>query len=162
MSTSNLRFFLIVMTLALMTISCSREDYDVIPDVYVDFMVDLRHDPYFFNFSSVPGNSIYISPATNNLGIKAAGFDGNGIILYNAGEGEYYAYDRTCPHCYTGDPSRSVAVEIDGVFALCPHCNTNYQLLSGSPVSGPGKYPLKPYRTSLTTMGLLHVWNKGR
>ena len=159
MSGSNLRFFFIFAPLLLLTMSCDRDNYDVIPDVYVDFYVDLQSDVYFFDFVSAIGNSIYVSSATNNWGIRSAGYDGNGIILYHAQPDEYYAYDRTCPHCFVAD-SISKAVNIDGIYAVCPRCSTNYFLSSyGQPFTGPSQYPLKNYRTGIYGNSL-HVWNK--
>jgi nitrite reductase/ring-hydroxylating ferredoxin subunit len=158
MSVSNLKFFLIILLTPLISLSCDREKNDVIPDVYTDFYVDLVSDPYFFDVASALGNSVYVSSSTNNWGIKSAGYDGNGIIVYHSLPDEYNAYDRTCPHCYTVN-SLSKAVTIDGVYAVCPQCSTNYALPSfGAPSSGPGQYPLKNYKTAISGQ-YLHVWN---
>jgi nitrite reductase/ring-hydroxylating ferredoxin subunit len=159
MSVSNLRFFFIFALILFFASSCERAKYDVIPDVYVDFYVDLQSDIYFFDFVSAIGNSIYVSAETNNWGPKSAGYDGNGIILFHAQPEEYNAYDRTCPHCYANE-SLSIAVNIDGIIAVCPQCSTNYFLSSfGQPFSGPSQYPLKNYHTGIFSQ-YLHVWNK--
>jgi len=100
MSVSNLRIFLLIALLLMAAVSCERDKNDVIPDVYVDFYVDLRSDVYFFDFVSTITSSVYISASTNNWGPRAAGYDGNGIILYHADWDMFYAYDRTCPHCF--------------------------------------------------------------
>jgi nitrite reductase/ring-hydroxylating ferredoxin subunit len=158
MSVSNLKNFLIISLVLLLSVSCDKEKNDVIPDVVIDFHVDLVSDPYFFDLASALGNSVYVSSATNNLGIKAAGYDGNGIIIYHSLPDEYSAFDRTCPHCYVVS-SLSKAVNIDGIYAVCPQCATNYALPSfGAPSSGPGQYPLKNYRAELAGQ-YLHVWN---
>jgi nitrite reductase/ring-hydroxylating ferredoxin subunit len=158
MSVSNLKIFLIISLILVLSTSCNKEKNDVIPDVYTDFYVDLVSDPYFFDLASALGNSVYVSSATNNWGIKSAGYDGNGIIIYHSLPDEYYAYDRTCPNCYVVN-SLSKAVNIDGVYAVCPQCSTNYALPSfGAPSSGPGQYPLKNYKAVLSGQ-YLHVWN---
>ena len=49
---------------ALIPYSCENEKNDVIPDVYVDFTMDLN-DIEFVNLSSVFG-SVYVNANTNN------------------------------------------------------------------------------------------------
>ena len=158
MSVSNLKIFLIISLILSLSVSCDKEKNDVIPDVYTDFYVDLVSDPYFFDLASAIGSSVYVSSATNNWGIKSAGYGGNGIIIYHSMPDEYNAFDRTCPNCYVVN-SLSKAVNIDGIYAVCPQCSTNYALPSfGTPSSGPGQYPLKNYNAVLSGQ-FLHVWN---
>ncbi|MFN2336196.1 MAG: hypothetical protein ABR560_04440 [Bacteroidales bacterium] len=159
MSGSNVKIFFIITAALLLTMSCEREKNEVIPDMYVDFYVDLVFDPYFYELVSALGNSAYVSSSTNNWGYKSAGYDGNGIILYHGQPDEYNAYDRTCPHCYAVN-GLSRAVNIDGIYALCPECATSYALPSfGVPALGPGQYPLKNYRAQISGQ-YLHVWNR--
>ncbi len=160
MSGSNLRLFFIISALLLITLSCNKEKNNVIPNVYVDFYVDLKSDPYFFDLVSAITNSTYVSASTNNWGIKSAGYDGNGIIIYHADDYEYYAYDRTCPHCFATS-QLSKAVNIDFLFAVCPECGTNYALpgLGVPTAAGPGQYQLKQYRAAISGQSL-HVWNR--
>ena len=160
MSVSNLRIFLLFTLVALPLISCDRDKNDVIPDITVDFTITFS-DPEFFDLFYSPGTSVLISSAHRHLGLVTAGFDGNGIIVYNTGlQGfEYGAFDRTCPHCYANDDV-SVAVNVDGVYAICPRCSTNYALGgSGLPQSGPGQYYLKNYHTSFTGYSV-RIWNR--
>ncbi len=139
-----LRFFLIITLLFISLNSCKKSKNDVIPDVYVDFTLNLN-DPQFINLNSALQSAI-IDSKTNNYGSSAAGFDGNGIILFNYVD-QFYAYDRTCPHDYVVN-GLSVKVNIvDGIYAECPNCHTRYLLASGgTPSSGIGRYPLKNYR----------------
>jgi hypothetical protein len=141
----------------LITTSCRKYE-DVIPDTCVSFEIDLVYDPLFYDLSAGGGNSVIVTSATNNWGVCAAGYDNNGIIVYNSGDG-YFAYDRTCPYCYKVGGT-SVAVKIDGVDAVCPLCGTIYLLPSyGTPTSaGPGQYMLKNYRTRFSGY-YIRVWN---
>ncbi len=137
--------------------SCGKYE-NVIPDTCVDFTINFG-DPEFFNLLAA-GNSVVVTKSTfNNL--CSAGFGDNGIIVYNSGE-DYYAYDRTCPYCYKVG-GLSIAVVIDGIYAVCPECKTNYALPSfGTPTkAGPGQYMLKNYRTRLEGYNNLRVWNPG-
>jgi nitrite reductase/ring-hydroxylating ferredoxin subunit len=144
---SKIRFFFFLLAVIFVT-SCNKKN-DVIPDTYVNFTLNLN-DPEFINLSSF-GGSVTVDSHTNNWGRGAAGYNGNGIIIC-FGVDEFYAYDRTCPHDYVNN-ELSVKVEIDptnSTIAICPKCGTKYGLtIGGTPTSGPGRYPLKNYRTSL-------------
>jgi nitrite reductase/ring-hydroxylating ferredoxin subunit len=153
---SKIVIFLILLFSGISLISCKKNKNDVIPDVTVNFYIDLS-DPEFFNLNAI-GNADTVSSATNNLGLYAAGYDDNGIIVYRATLDEFYAYDRTCPHDYVLNGS-SVKVNVDFTIAVCPRCSTNYALSAfGTPISGPGKYPLKNYKTYFDGQSV-HVWN---
>lgn len=147
-------FFIAVISVFALS-SCDKAVNDVIPDVFVDFTIDLL-DPEFVNLSVI-GISDTIDASTNNWGYKSAGFDGNGIIIYS-GPNEYYAYDRTCPYDYAVN-SMSVKVKVDVSLAVCPHCGTKYEFYSGTPFSGPGKYSLKIYKTNFDSERYIRVWN---
>jgi nitrite reductase/ring-hydroxylating ferredoxin subunit len=155
---SKIAFFSITITLACLLYSCNKKN-DVIPDVYVDFTIDL-HDPEFSSLISM-GITDTVDSRTNNWGYRSSGYDYNGIIIYS-GVDEYYAYDRTCPHDYISNGT-SIKVLIDKsntTCAKCPVCKTTYALYGGGvPVSGPGRYPLKNYRTSFDGR-YIRVWNK--
>ena len=144
---SKIRFFLITMAFVLALSSCNKKN-DVIPDVYVNFDINLT-DVQFSNLN-VFGGSVAVDSRTNNWGIGAAGYNGNGIIICFGVE-EFYAYDRTCPHDYVVN-NLSIKVNIDptnSTIAICPKCGTKYGLtVGGTPASGIGRYPLKNYRTS--------------
>jgi len=160
MSGSNVKIFFIIAAALLLTMSCDREKNEVIPDITIDFTISFS-DPEFFDLYYSPGTSALLSSTHRHLGLGTGGYNGNGIIIYNTGlqDFEYSAYDRTCPHCYVTEGA-SIAVNIDGVYAVCPRCTTNYALgASGLPQSGPGQYYLKNYRTAFTGYSV-RVWNK--
>jgi nitrite reductase/ring-hydroxylating ferredoxin subunit len=151
---SKIRFFLFTIALAIPMVSCTKARNDVIPDVYVNFTLDIN-DPEFINLTAIGSDTV--DAKTNNWGSGAAGFDGNGIIIYNGGDA-FYAFDRTCPHDYEVN-GLSVKVRIDFTIATCPSCGTIYSLsASGTPASGAGRFPLKNYRTSFDGR-FLRVWN---
>jgi nitrite reductase/ring-hydroxylating ferredoxin subunit len=155
---SKISFFLIAIVLTISLSSCNKKN-DVIPDVTIDFRIDIN-DPEFTNLASFGGIAL-VNSETNNLGIYAAGYDGNGIIIFS-GVDEYYAYDRTCPHDYaTGVLSIKVNIDpTNSLNAICPKCNTNYALAAGgTPSKGVGRYPLKNYKTSFESGRYVHVWN---
>jgi nitrite reductase/ring-hydroxylating ferredoxin subunit len=151
---SKIAVFIFSIVCAIAVSSCTKAKNDVIPDVYVNFVIDLA-DPEFVNLTAIGSDTV--NAKTNNWGSGAAGFDGNGIIIFNGGDA-FYAFDRTCPHDYAVDGS-SVKVNVDFTIAVCPKCGTTYSLsASGTPASGVGKYPLKNYRTSFDGR-FVSVWN---
>ena len=121
-SDSKIRLFFITVALAITLGSCNKKN-DVIPNTYVNFTLDLN-DPEFVSLIGF-GGSIVVGSSTNNWGLGAAGYDGNGIIICS-GDEEFYAYDRTCPHDYVVN-SVSIKVNIDptnSMIAICPKCGT--------------------------------------
>ncbi len=82
----------------------------------------------------------------------------NGIVLYREADLVFYAYDRTC----TMFPEHNEAVlenpEFFGVFE-CPECESTFLLMNGAePNSGPARYPLVQYHTSIQG-DVLHIYN---
>lgn len=150
--------FFIVFFSTIVLISCGKANNDIIPYSPVDFTIDLL-DPEFVNLSVI-GISDTIDASTNNWGYRSAGYDGNGIIIYS-GPDAYYAYDRTCPHDFASN-GLSIKVSINQpAVAVCPQCGTQYALsVYGTPISGPGKYPLKNYKTSFDGDRYIRVWDE--
>ena len=68
------------MAFAVTLYSCRKNKNDVVPDVYIDFTLDL-FAPEFVHLYAL-GGSDTIDARTNNWGLNASGFDGNGIIIY--------------------------------------------------------------------------------
>lgn len=158
MKYSKLILFLIYSIWAgLISSSCEQPREHPIPDVYVSFSIDLYNDPEFFRLNT-QGASAVITSST--LGALSLGYLNNGIIIYNAGDGEFLAYDRTCPH----DLPESVALEVEAysVFATCPVCGSEYVFTSmGAPSYGsPSNWALKSYQAVFNpNTGILMVSN---
>ena len=143
---AKIRLLILSFALAALIISCNKKDNDVVPDTYVSFNMDISGDILFSDLNAI-GNSVIVTYRTNNWGYRSAGYDSNCIIIYRANLDQFYAYDRTCPYDYAAN-SKSVKVNVDFIQAICPSCSTAYSLPTGGiPISGPGKYPLKNYRT---------------
>lgn len=69
-----------------------------------------------------------------------------GIIIYRLDQATFMAYERTCPF----DPNEECArVDVDpSSFTLIDSCcMSRYNIIDGSPVSGPSPYALKQYFT---------------
>lgn len=121
---------------------CEKYAQHPIPDVYVNFTINILYDPEFIRLQA-QNNAIEITNST--IGVIALGFDNNGVVVYNGGD-EFYAYDRTCPYDYP----ESIIVDTDPTsgLATCPVCESIYVLPSrGAPTTdGPASFPLKEYK----------------
>ncbi|MDR2809239.1 MAG: (2Fe-2S)-binding protein [Tannerellaceae bacterium] len=131
--------------LALAISACDKTYTSGIPYSQVYLELDLT----FEDKDLIPLSAYKIYTAKNiNQHVEKAGF--GGVLVYHGLNGAatdaYYAFDTACPH----EANRSVTVEIDNehLHAVCPKCNSTYDLLYGlgNPVSGPAREQLKPYR----------------
>jgi len=136
-------------------LSCKTEDNQRVPDVYVDFAINLS-DP-MFNDLSVAGNSVVVD--ASYAGSASAGYDDHGIIVYRYSETEFFAFDRTCPFEEALD--QAVILQNTGdITPACPKCHSKYILPSyGYPTDdSPSRYPLRRYRTAFDGQ-IVHVYN---
>jgi nitrite reductase/ring-hydroxylating ferredoxin subunit len=155
-SSSKIRFFFISLTLLFIPLSCENKNNNVIPDVYVQFECRIYSDIIFWDLQNY-SSFVYVNYLTNNWGRYSAGYDSSGIIVYRSVD-DFYAYDRTCPHDYEIN-HKTVRINADFTQAVCPACSTVYSLAAGGqPISGPGRYPLKNYKTSFDG-STVRVWN---
>ncbi|MBP5708499.1 MAG: hypothetical protein J6W61_01880 [Bacteroidales bacterium] len=157
----NIRLLTFLITLLIITLtSCKPDKYDPIPNTAIRFTIDINNME--FNALQSLGGSVVITSATNNFGSRAAGFNHNGILVYRSLIDEFMAFDRTCPHCYATDKLSFIISTEDNasITAKCSHCETEYFLeYNGMPNSGPGKYYLKNYKTTLSNGRYLTVYN---
>ena len=76
-----------------------------------------NQDGYFLN-----GKYVLPFPVTDAYGY-------GGVVAYVDLYG-YSAYDLACPNC--ASKGRKTPCEIDGAYAVCPHCGEQYDLMSGT------------------------------
>ncbi|PIE84689.1 MAG: hypothetical protein CSA07_01105 [Bacteroidia bacterium] len=130
---ARLAILLALLCVGLLPACDDREEKSPVPHSYVNLVLPLNLPQYEqLNF---PG-SIYTC--------KDEGFQGRGIFVLHCPEGEgcFRAFDATCPRHL---PERPVTVELKGHEAVCPYCNTHYNLLNEG-VGGDGKYQLQRYK----------------
>jgi nitrite reductase/ring-hydroxylating ferredoxin subunit len=142
---SNLHYFFLFLLTLIGFSSCSKDtDLDkIVPYSRVQF-------EYLDNENKLGavGNSIYLNE--DDITTSSAGYKNHGIILVKLSEG-YAAFDATC----TNDVESEEHVEIDGAFAICPVCDSKFNILQGGfPFAGSAaRYQLKVYNTSSTSEG---------
>lgn len=102
----------------------------------ISFQASLNTDLPQFSSLNFAGNSVVV----RNQGIR-------GFVIYNFGNDQYSAFELSDPN---HAPNSCATMNIDGITATCP-CpddNNSYDIFSGQPKTGNGKYPMKPYRVS--------------
>lgn len=79
--------------------------------------------------------------ATNTSAMDAWGY--GGVLVYVSTFG-YTAYDLACPYC--AEHGKCVPCEVNAMFAECPECGEEYDLMSGSatPQKGRAHETLRP------------------
>lgn len=123
----------------LLAFSCGESEVLRIPyrQVYLD--LDLTFEDR--DLLNMTFSKTYISGA--GLSAKErAGF--GGVYVYFSPQGYYVAYDLACP--YEAVATTRIKIKEQGdSHGTCPLCETKYDLESGYPLEGVGKYRLQPY-----------------
>ena len=129
-----LSFSVMLFLLTAILPSCEKNRGKIIP--YVNVFVDLD---LYAELGSMGNGSTRILPNEGH----------QGIVLYRESDLVFYAYDLTCTEYPDHDEAVVEDEEFVGVFE-CPECGSTYVLINGAyPNSGPAKYPLEEYRTSI-------------
>jgi nitrite reductase/ring-hydroxylating ferredoxin subunit len=80
-----------------------------------------------------------------------------GVIVYRLDETTFFAYDRACPYDWE-DPDSWLWVDESGILIVDYCCGAKFNILDGTPVSGPTSLPLKHYKCRYDGASLL-VYN---
>ncbi|GHT36970.1 hypothetical protein FACS189435_0990 [Bacteroidia bacterium] len=134
-------FFLLLMGL----MACNATYHSSIPSLPVYLELDLG----FQDKDLVPLQAFKIYTKKNvTLAVERTGY--GGVLVYHALDNNYYAFDAACPH----EANASITVQIDEsrLHAICPKCQSNYDLSYGNanPVEGPSREALKRYPLTLS------------
>ena len=72
-----------------------------------------------------------------------------GLLIWVGMDGHYHAADLCCPNCV----NKTKPVTIDGLYAVCPICEEEFDLSYGFaiPTKGITKYPLRKYQATLNS-----------
>lgn len=119
-----------------------------------------NNNPYLPNYSfdivinmNLPQYSSLLYPS-NGVYINTAGAGIRGLIIFNAGSGNYLAYDAACPNQPLSDCS---TMTLNGINATCPCDNASYSLFTGLAVGK--QYPMKAYRVQQIDATSFRVFN---
>lgn len=116
-------------------------------------VISIGNHRYFNKSQSLPANFIYKENFATGFG---------GILLVGGVGGEPYAYDASCPN--EGDALVVVSIDRNSFEAVCPKCNSHFEVINGTgvPVSGPAyekHYALKHYKSIKNSVGGYTITN---
>ena len=138
------KYILLLLLIAFLP-GCNNDDFNnnnpYLPNY--NFSIDINMELPLYSQLQFTSNPVLIAQA--GIGI-------NGIIVMNTGSG-YVAYEASCPNQNLASCSR---LTINGINAVCPCDNTEYNLFTGD---GRLKYRLKTYRVQVTNQNMLKVYN---
>ena len=133
------RFFPILLTI-IIALSCDSDRINnknpYIPNYNFEVVIDMNLPLY--SQLQYPSNAIYIGQG-----------GARGLIVFNTGSG-YVAYDAACPN---QNISSCSTLQIDGIMAICPCDDAQYNLFTGESPGLP--YPLKNYRVNQSGSSLI-------
>lgn len=118
--------------------SCDVYD-NPIPRVHVDFII-YPNDAMYYRLNTYGGYE-YVKGGVN------------GIIVYRLDEWTFFAYDRACPYDYEEHDSW-LYVDEDGLRMVDSLCGSTYNILDGSVLSGPSRWPARKYNCRFDGMRL--------
>ncbi|MEE1897654.1 hypothetical protein GN157_13640 [Flavobacterium rakeshii] len=142
-----MRKYLLLLFAVTFLSSCSNDDYNYnnryLPNYAFSINIDMSLPLY--SQLQFTANPVYIGQA--GIGIR-------GIIVMNTGGG-YTAFDASCPN---QELSSCSTLSVNGINAVCPCDDVEYNLFTGLP-SSEVEYSLKPYRVEIVGPSVIRVYN---
>lgn len=129
-------------------LSCTKTYNSSIPERPVYLELDLR-----FQDKALKGIQAYKIYDQSNIDLAGEITGFAGVLVYHGlssdGSDAYYAFDAACP--YEANSQARVTVDEEGLYAVCPKCESRFELINGigNPVSGPAEYNLKSYQVTV-------------
>jgi nitrite reductase/ring-hydroxylating ferredoxin subunit len=119
-----------------------------------------NNNPYLPNYSfevtlnmSFPQYAVLAFPSSA-VYVNSAGAGIRGLIVFNAGSGNYLAYDAACPNQALSDCS---TMTISSINAKCACDDAEYSLFTG--LAAGKQYPMKAYRVQVIDATTIKVYN---
>ena len=107
--------------------------------LFVDFTPENTNAYITINKDGYYENGRYVLPAGAT---DAWGY--GGLLVYVSMNG-YVAFDLACPYC--AGRGQKMPCEMDGIYAVCPHCGEKYEVATGYalPQTGISREALRQY-----------------
>lgn len=123
--------------------ACGGYEHPTVPYASVDFTISVG-DPNHYKLNH-DGGYEYLTG-----GVR-------GIIVYRLNNYTFKAYDRACPYDWE-EPDSWLWVDPSGLMVCDSCCGSLFNIIDGTVVSGPARFPLKYYRATFDGM-LLRIHN---
>ncbi len=130
--------YIVFSTIFFMSISsCREEEENPIPNRNVNINTS------YSDYMQLRNAGSYVEYKYGNFYAAGTLLGYGGILIFRDYDNKLHAADLACPV----EANENVTVEVNMPYAICPQCNTKYDLSFGfcTPVSGPGNFALKIY-----------------
>lgn len=127
------KFSLFILTIAVLFGRCGGYEHETIPNVRVNFTI-YPDDVTYYNLNFIGGYEYFTGGVA-------------GIIVYRIDMSTFIAFDRACSYDWE-EPEAWLWVEESGLTIYDQHCGSRFNILDGSVINGPAKFPLKYYKTN--------------
>ncbi len=121
-----------VLLACVVLISCDNYNHQTIPYKKVDFTI-YPNDVMYYKLNAYGGYEYFTGGV-------------NGIIVFRLDEWTFYAYDRACSYDWE-DSGSWIKMHDNGIMLVDSLCGSVFNILDGSVISGPAKWPLRKYNT---------------
>lgn len=147
------RLFFSVLTIIFSSFitSCEREEENPIPNLSVNIRT-----PYS-DFMQLRNAGSHIEYKYGNFYAAGTALGYGGVLIFRDYDNKLHAADLACPV----EADKTVVVRVEMPYAICPNCNSKYDLTFGfcSPISGPSKHNLRIYQSVFEAGDYIQVRN---
>lgn len=147
------RLFFSVLTIisSFFITSCEREEENPIPNLSVNIRT-----PYS-DFMQLRNAGSHIEYKYGNFYAAGTALGYGGVLIFRDYDNKLHAADLACPV----EADKTVTVRVEMPYAICPNCNSKYDLTFGfcSPISGPSKHNLRIYQSVFEAGDYIQVRN---
>jgi len=116
----------------LLLMSCDNINHPTIPYKKVDFTI-YPNDVMYYKLNTYGGYEYFTGGV-------------NGVVVYRLDEWSFYAFDRACSFDWD-NPDSWLWMHPNGIMLVDSCCGSVFNILDGSVISGPARYPLRQYYT---------------
>ena len=127
------KFIVAVLLMSLLLLmSCDDINHPTIPYKKVDFTI-YPNDVMYYKLNTYGGYEYFTGGV-------------NGIVVYRLDEWSFYAFDRACSYDWE-NPDSWLWMHSNGIMLIDSCCGSVFNILDGTVISGPARYPLRQYYT---------------
>jgi len=137
-----IEFWIVVQSVAIILLMSALSGCK--PDLTDDPIPLVTFPPYTINVNLPEYQELRTSGVMeiNDIGIR-------GVIVYRVDATTYNVYERNCSF-QPNEACATVNIHSSKLYLTDPCCNSNFELTTGNPTSGPAWRPLRQYQTSFT------------
>ena len=122
----------VILLLTVVLFSCDTTYHETIPYKKVDITI-YPNEAMYWRLNTYGGHEYFTGGVS-------------GIVVYRLDEWSFYAYDRACSYDWE-EPESWIWVHPNGIMLIDSLCGSTFNILDGSVISGPARWPLRQYYT---------------